>query len=420
MENFKRSLVTTLVGRLHERPDKLIAIFGPRQSGKTTITRQALQIVKRPSVHLQVDLVATNEIGTPSGHESTIHVPRQPDWQWLAQTWQRASDKAVNHPDGFILALDGIQKIPGWSTIVKGLWDADRAAGRQLHVIILGSTPMSIQSSLNESLTGRFELLRVPHWSFDEMAKAFGVDLDEYLYYGGYPGGAQYIHEEDQWRGYVWHTLINLSIEQDLLAMTRVEKPATLKRLFHLGSSCSGQVLPFNRMLDQLPDARNITTLLRYLDLLSRTGLLTGFAKYAPSKRWIRQSSLKLNVCNTALLTMNSGYTFSQARNDRTYWDRLVESAIGAHIFNSFRTNIKAYYWQDRVGGYGSDADFVLQQGPHAIGIKVKSGPQNRHVRRHDTFTQEFNPSRMLLVGDGGIPIGGFLSTPIERWFDTL
>ena len=173
-------------------------------------------------------------------------------------------------------------------------------------------------------------------------------------------------------------------------------------------------------MLDQLPDARNITTLTRYLDLLSMTGLLTGFPKYAPSKRWICQSSLKFNVCNTKLQTMNSGYTFSQTRNDRAYWDRLVQSAIGAHIFNSFRTNIKAYYWRDSGEGSGNDVDFVLQQGSHTIGIKVKSGPQNRLVRRHDTFTQEFNPSRTLLVGDGGIPIGGFLSTPIERWFDTL
>ena len=420
MADFQRRHVETLVGRLCERPDKLIAVFGPRQSGKTTIVRQALQIVEKHSVQIPLDIVDTEGFRTLNQHDSAISLPRHPDMEWLVKTWQGAREKAEDHPDGFILALDEIQTIPNWSRIVKGLWDADRAAGRQLHVIVLGSAPMLIQSGLSESLAGRFELLRVSHWSFDEMVEAFGFDLDEYIYFGGYPGGAPYIREEERWRNYIRDTLINATIEKDILAMTRVDKPALLKQLFELGSLYSGQILPFNRMLGQLQDAGNTTTLSRYLDLLSTSGLITGFQKYAPSKLRIRESSPKLNVCNTALAAVLSDYTFSEAKADRSLWGRLVESAIGAHIYNTAPSNVKAYYWRDRVGHSQLEVDFVLQRGPLTIGIEVKSGPRTGRLRGLDAFKQMFNPTLTLLVGESGISIKEFLATPVVRWFDNL
>lgn len=417
MADFERTEVQTLVSRLNEQPHHLIAVFGPRQSGKTTIVQQALRTTHRKGLRYQLDVVDPTEPDPQAAVSARL--ARKPDMEWLVNIWNDARMKADSHPNGFVLALDEIQEIPNWSSIVKGLWDTDRAENRQLHVIILGSAPMPMQSGLRESLFGRFELLPVAHWSFDEMADAFGFTLDEFLFFGGYPRTAEFIRDEERWHQYVSGSLIGPTIEKDILAMTRVDKPALLRQLFELGSHFSGQILPYNRMLGQLLDAGNTTTLARYLDLLSMSKLLTGFQKYAPSKRRIRESSPKLNVCNTALMTAISDYTFEQARADRTFWGHLVESAVGAHIVNTAPGNVKAYYWRDKVGQAELEVDFVLQQGPLTIGIEVKSGRLKGQLHGLEEFKRKFKPHRTILVGDDDIHLGEFLATPVRQWFNS-
>lgn len=422
MEAFRRSHVQTLLDRLAEPPRFLIAVFGPRQSGKTTLVRQALRRTGRPYRLVGLDVDPGDEDspdGTPGvGAETAARLPRKPDLQSLVRAWRDARREADRSPRGFVLALDEIQEIPQWSSAVKGLWDADRAEGRALHVIVLGSAPLRIQDALTESLAGRFERIRVPHWSFEEMADAFGFTLDEYVYFGGYPGSAPLIRDESRWRDYVLGALIEPSVEQDILAMTRVDKPALLKQMFELGAEYSGQVFSLQKMLGQLQDAGNATTLARYLALTEAAGLLAGLPKYyASSRQRVRASSPKLNVLNTALMTANSGYTFAQARADRAFWGRLVESAVGAHILNTASGNVRAHYWREG----DLEVDFVLQRGPQAVAIEVKSGPQSRRASRLrglEAFEQKFKPQRVLLAGEGGIPLAEFLSAPVDRWFD--
>ncbi len=413
METFQRSQVATLLNRLAEPPQQLIAVFGPRQTGKTTLVRQALRRIDRPHLHARLDEVDADPGDAPDS-EATFRAPRKPDTEWLVQTWRRARHEADGNPRGFVLALDEIQTLPNWSSTVKGLWDADRAESRQLHVILLGSAPLLIQSGLSESLAGRFEPIRVTHWSFDEMADAFGFDLAEYVFFGGYPRGARFIREEDRWRDYVLGALVTPNIEKDILAMTRVDKPALLKQLFELGTEYSGQILPYSKMLGQLQDAGNATTLARYLDLLSQAGLLAGLPKYAPSLHRVRASSPKLNVLNTALMTAGAGYTFEEAQADRSFWGRLVESAVGAHILNTASGSIRPHYWREGQ----LEVDFVLRRGPRTIAIEVKSGPRTRQLPGLKAFAEEFKRSRTMLVGEGGTSLTEFLTTPADHWFD--
>ena len=329
------------------------------------------------------------------------------------RTWEAARRAAERSPTGFVLAIDEVQKIPRWSETVKGLWDADRAGGRFLHVIILGSSPLLMQSGLTESLAGRFEPIRVTHWSFPEMADAFGFDLPAYLFFGGYPGAASLVRDPAQWRDYILRALVEPNIERDLLSMTRVDKPALLKRLFELGAAWSGQILSYTKMLGQLQDAGNTTTLARYLDLLAGAGLLAGLPKYA-SRPHRRGSSPKLIVLNTALMTAGSGYAFDEAGADRSFWGRIVESAVGAHLHNTATSDIRLYYWRD-----GSlEVDFVLQRGPRLVAIEVKSGPRRASPRGLATFTERFQPQRSLIVGEGGVPPHEFLAAPAARWLE--
>ena len=324
MAPFQRPQVATLYRRLAEPPRQLIALFGPRQTGKTTIVRQALRQIDLESRYWAVDEPESDRFRVPSATtEATFFAPQVPDKERLrerlVENWEEARLK-TEQLGGFVLVCDEIQEIPQWSEIVKGLWDADRARGCPLHVVILGSAPLLVQSGLSESLAGRFESIRVTHWSFDEMSAAFDFDLPRYLYFGGYPGTVPFVRDPDRWRDYILGALVEPNIERDLLAMTRVDKPALLKRLFELGAVYSGQILSYTKMLGQLQDAGNTTTLARYLDLLASAGLLAGVPKYTGRVHRVRASSPKLNVLNTALMTAGSGYSFAEAQADRSFW----------------------------------------------------------------------------------------------------
>ena len=286
MSSFQRAQLSTLLSRLREPPKWLIVVAGPRQTGKTTLVRQALEQIDLPNLPLSVDQPEPSALSLraalpPDDQEDAIPISDVKDTAWLIRKWEQARVEAKRSERGFVLVFDEIQKIPNWSETVKGLWDADRHEGLPLHVVVLGSAPLLMQRGLSESMLGRFETIRLPHWSFAEMSEAFGFDLDRYIYFGGYPGAASLIQEQRRWREYILGSIIEPNIERDILAMERVDKPALLKRLFEFGAEISGQILAYDKMLGQIQDAGNTTTLARYLDLLSKAGLLTGLGKYA-------------------------------------------------------------------------------------------------------------------------------------------
>ena len=416
MHSYHRAQVATLVRRLAEPPERLIAVFGPRQTGKTTIVRQALRQIDRQSHYLSVDEPDSITLRGQAelSHEEAMPVPGVRETDWLVRYWTRARREAERLDNGFVLVLDEIQKVPQWSETVKGLWDADRARNCPLHVVILGSAPLLMQSGLSESLAGRFEPVRVTHWSFPEMSSAFEFDLPAYLYFGGYPGSAPLVREPVRWRDYVRYALIEPNVERDILAMTRVDKPALLKGLLELGTGLSGQILSYDKMVGQLQDAGNTTTLARYLDLLSSAGLLTGLPKYGNQPNRRRRSSPKLNVLNPALMTAGSGYTFEEAKADRSFWGRIVESAVGAHLFNTATPDTRLHYWRER----SDEVDFVLRRGPRLVAIEVKSGSRSAARRGLREFERRFQPYRSIVVGERGMPLDEFLAAPADQWFD--
>ena len=417
MRPFERIQVRTLRDRLSEPPNRIIALFGPRQTGKTTIVRQSLSQIDRECRYLAVDQPDSTSRGDYYGRSEneTFTIPGTPrDVEWLIRQWENARVEARRSRRGCVLVLDEIQKIPRWSEIVKGLWDADRAEDLALHVVIMGSAPLLMQSGLNESLAGRFETIFVTHWSFDEMVRAFDLDLSTYLYFGGYPGSAPFVRDLDRWRSYILRSLVDPNIERDILAMQRVDKPVLLRQLFELGAAYSGQILSYNKMLGQLHDAGNTTTLARYLGLLSHAGLVTGLQNFARRLHRRRASSPKLIVLNTALMTAGSGYSFDEAKTDRTFQGRIVESAVGAHLFNTATVDIELYYW--RFDSH--EVDYVLQRGRHVIPIEVKSGSKRRPLQGMVSFIERFSPQRSLLVGDDGIPLNEFLTVPAHYWFE--
>jgi len=391
--DFQRPHGAELTKRLAEPRRFIQVIAGARQVGKTTLVHQVTKAAGVP-------------VRFASADEPTLRGP-----QWIAEQWDAARLLAADA--GAILVIDEVQKAEGWSESVKRLWDEDTHAGRPLKVVLLGSAPLLVQKGLSESLAGRFEILSLPHWSFAEMRDSFGLSLDQFLYYGGYPGPAPQVGEPDRWRRYIQDSLVETTIARDVLLLTRVDKPALLRRLFELGCRYSGQVLSYTKMLGQLHDAGNTTTLAHYLELLGGAGLLTGLPKYAGRAARQRGSSPKLQVLNTALMTAQSRITFDDARSDREFWGRLVESAVGAHLAGAAASGeCEVFYWRER----NREVDFVIQRGRTLTAIEVKSGRSQDAHPGMAVFAEAFKPARQLLVGADGIPLSEFLSEPALRW----
>ncbi len=424
MSLYERAQKSEILERLDQAPKYLIFVTGPRQTGKTTLVRQVLKHTKRPHCYLSVDepdpatlppSPSLDESITDIANEATAPLAENRDTRWLTHHWERARLDLAKEPErGFVLVIDEIQKIPNWSEAVKGLWDADRRYDRPLHVILLGSAPLLMQQGMQESLAGRFEIIRLTHWSFAEMSAAFDFDLPRYIYFGGYPGVASLTRNQFQWRNYVADSLVEPNIERDILAMRRVDKPALLKRLFRLGAECSGQILSYNKMLGQLQDAGNTTTLANYLNLLMKASLIAGLQNYANHAHRRRASSPKLNVLNTALMSVHSRYTFEEAKADRSFWGHLVESAVGAHLFNTGTPYHRLYYWRNN----DHEVDFILERRPKLVAFEVKSSVRRSRASGLEEFGRRFNVRNSILVGEGGIPLPEFLSVPAQKWFE--
>jgi hypothetical protein len=393
---YERTQAGTLAGRLSEPRRFIQVVAGPRQTGKTTLVEQVLARVDIPAVMVSAD------------------VPTLRDAAWLSAQWDRARLQARDSGrPGAVLAIDEAQKIPGWSETVKHLWDEDARAGLPLKVVLLGSAPLLVQQGLAESLAGRFEVVRVPHWSFSEMRTAFGFSPEQYLFFGGYPGAAPLIADPERWRRYLLDALIETTISRDVLLSTRIDKPALLRRLFELGCRYSGQILSYTKMLGQLQDAGNTTTLAHYLDLLGGVGMLTGLQKYSGESVRRRASSPKLQVLNTALMTAQSGLSPEEALGDGEFRGRLVESAVGAHLANAAACGAcEVFYWREG----NLEVDFVARRGRDLLAIEVKSGRAPAALPGLAGFSRCFAPQRTLLVGGDGIPVAEFLDEPVEHW----
>ena len=384
----ERTYIEQLNRRLAEPRNFIQVVMGPRQVGKTTLINQLLQKITIGYVFESADAVLNSNL------------------VWLHQVWETARlKKRISGASEFLLVIDEVQKIENWSLIVKQNWDRDTREGTNIKVVLLGSSRLLIQKGLTESLAGRFETIYMGHWSFTEMEAAFGWNIEQYIFFGGYPGSASLIGDEERWENYIKDSLIETSISKDILMLTRVDKPALLKRLFEIGSLYSGQILSFTKLMGELQDAGNTTTLSHYLDLLSGSGPLGGLGKYAGNVIRQRSSSPKFQVYNNALLSAQTNHKFSEMVINPKKWGRLVESSVGAHLINhSISERYQIYYWRE----INDEVDFVLEKNGKVIAIEVKSGRRadNRGMR---IFSQKFHPGQLLLVGNEGIGVEDFL-----------
>ena len=394
---YKRSIFQNIMKRMMESRAFIQVLAGPRQVGKTTLALQIKESLSFPA------------------HYASADEPTLRDILWIEQQWEiaRLLYQKKSNPNGVLLILDEVQKIPLWSDIVKKLWDEDSISDINIKVIILGSSTLLIQTGLSESLAGRFELIYISHWGLNECREAFGWTLNQFIYFGGYPGAAMLIDDQERWARYILDSIIETSISRDIMLMARIHKPALLRRVFELGCKYSNYVLSYQQMVGQLQDAGNVHTLAHYLGLLSTAGLVTGLQKFSTVPHRHKSSSPKLQVLNTALASAPSHHTFEEAQEDPEFWQRLIESAVGAHLINSsLGTQTEIFYWKEG----NKEVDFVIEKGNRFVAVVVNTGRKRNIYPGIDEFTNKFKPKKRLIVGDKGMPLEEFFLAPAYSW----
>lgn len=396
MHQFEREIVFKVLQGLQGKKKILHIITGPRQVGKTTAAHQIAAKWPGRSIHASADS------------------PLPPGPEWIHAQWDRAT--RLKNRDGnqdVLLILDEIQKVQGWSETIKLLWDQECRNSIGLQVLLLGSSSLLLQQGLSESLTGRFLLYRCTHWQYKEMAKAFGWNFDQWIYFGGYPGTAELIDQEETWRSYVTDSLIETVLAKDILQLQTVAKPALLRHLFLLSCGAPAQILSYNKMLGQLHDAGNTTTLAHYLKLLESAFLVSGLELFKRGKLKKRGSSPKLILWNNALISAVSGSSFERDMDDYSWRGRLIENAVGAHLLNHLSgLPYTLYYWRQRQ----LEVDFVVETPRDLWAIEVKSG-QMGNRKGLSKFCEMYPEAKPILLGHDGMSLEDFFNAiPLEDW----
>ena len=392
-----RPFYTIVRERLLEPKNKMQVIAGPRQVGKSTLVEQVCRSLEFPSFIFNADAIPAD------------------DNDWIRRVWESVRIQVRNQSlSEAILVIDEIQKLKQWSEVVKREWDADIRNKVPIKVLLLGSSRLLLRKGLTESLAGRYELIRMGHWSYPEMRDAFGFTLEQWIYFGGYPGAADYIADMRRWKKYIKDSLVAPAVEKDVIMTSNIYKPTLMKQLFELGCSYSSEQISLTKLLGQLQDAGNVTTLSSYLEVLGQCNLLTGLHKYAFDEARKRQSIPKILTYNNALMTAYRGKGLEQDMTDPMVWGRWTESAVGAYLLDfAEEQDAHVYYWRDR----NDEVDFIVECQGDVVAIEVKSGRRGMNSGLPE-FVRRYHPHRSFVAGTDGIPFATFFQMDLATLFE--
>lgn len=388
---YRRTIVNTLVERMNEPRRFLQILLGPRQTGKSTAIKQALRETSLPYHFAEVETQTEKA-------------------DWIRAQWQMARNLIRADQPTALLIIDEIQYIKGWADAVKALWDEDSWADIDLRVVLTGSSATLLKSGMGDSLAGRFELIRCPHWYFSEMREAFGYSFEDFLFFGGYPGAAPLRDDLKRWVSYLTDAIIEPTITKDILALEEVRNPALLRRLFYLGAPYSAQEISYRKLLGQLDDRGNAATIAHYLTLLSGAGMLTGLQKYDAKLMKARSSSPRLLVQDTALMTAAYGTGRGRLLSDPDMRGRLIESAVGAYLLaRGADEGFEVFWWREG----NKEVDYVIESGEAVVGIEVKSG-RVKSTGGLTAFVNANPHATTRIVGSASCPVERFLLGEVD------
>ena len=386
---FQRGIVNEIKMRINEPRRFMQIIIGPRQTGKSTAVAQALEGYHDPFLSVEATKNESNA-------------------DWVRAQWYQARVLASTGPA--LLVIDEVQYVDNWSSVVKTLWDEDSAAGIDLRVVLTGSSATLIQEGLDESLAGRFEIIESTHWTLPECVEAFDYSLDDFLFFGGFPGAAPLRHDRRRWLRYMSASVIEPSILNDAFQSGDARNPELMRRLFSIGAPYSGQEMSYRKILGQLDDKGNTATIAHYLRLLANAGVMSGLQKFDPKLLRQKASSPRLIVHDTGLMTASFGRNRDKLLSDPELRGRLIESAVGAYLINrSYSGELEVFWWREGE----LEVDFVIACEDAVTAIEVKSG-RVKPTRGMAEFIVRNPGAYSLVVGSPTCPLDAFLSGEID------
>lgn len=383
-----------LVGKIN----LIQAVVGPRQVGKTTLSLQIFDNWKGPKIY------------------ETADQPNTPTTNWINAKWQNIRELYKQKKRPSLLILDEVQKIPKWSEIVKKLFDEDRRSNYNIRVLLLGSSALLMQRGLSESLAGRFELHQHNQWSFSECKECFSVSLDEYLYFGGYPGTLLMRKDEIRWANYIRDSLIETVLSKDILLLIPVTKPILLRQSFGMAVNNAANIVSYQKMIGTLQDAGNTTTIASYLNLLSKAFLLSTLERWSGSRIRQRGSIPKILVFDNGLISAMSGSNFARTKKNKTLWGKLIENAVGANLYFTVRKyGGELFYLRER----DREVDYVVKKGNVLTGIEVKSGRLDKSPAALSFFQKKYKNSKTIIISNSAEPkIAGIKNISLSNFFE--
>lgn len=395
---YKRAQLSVLESRMAESRRTIHVVMGPRQVGKSTMIDQFVEHTSVPYSLFSADGV---------GKTNT---------DWISEKWYEVRTKMMLYGENeHILIIDEIQKIAGWSETVKKEWDQDTRDKRNLKVILLGSSRLLIQKGLEESLEGRYETLKMGYWEWEEMREAFGFTMEQFIYFGGFPGLAPYINDEDRWRRMMEDSIISPILNRDILDIEEIRNPSLLRQVFEIGSMYSSQEISLNKM-QGVVNSGTVPTISSYLRILDETMLVKPLYKYDNSTIKTRNSVPKMQAYNNAFRNSYCQHTFEEAVMNKVEWGRQVESAVGAYLAGrSVIDGFQLLFWRDEKK---NECDYVLKKGESLIAIEVKSGHAD-NIEGYLAFKNRFgrNIVNSFIVGPEGLPLEDFFKLNIPSFF---
>lgn len=395
---YQRRHLDILKSRMAEPRRRMQIVMGPRQVGKSTLVGQFTEGISVP-----FDFFAADGVN-------------RFDSSWIPNKWQQVRMRMDIHSEQeHILIIDEVQKIRGWSEQVKKEWDEDSRSHRNLKVILLGSSRLLLQKGLEESLEGRFETIKMGYWDWQEMHEAFGFSMDEYVYFGGFPGLAPDIQDEDRWRNLMEDSIISPILTRDILEIEEIRNPALLRQVFELACIESAKELSLTKMQGTM-NSGTVPTIKNYLDILNKSMIVQPLQNYSPSRVKEKQSVPKMQVFNNAFRNRFGSFSFDEARVDPAEWGRLVESAVGAHLANRAMTDdYELFYWRNERR---QECDYVLRKGQALVAIEVKSGSVDKTVG-FEKFKERFadKVTAAFIVGPHALPLDDFFIMDLKSLF---
>ena len=320
----------------------LQVLLGPRQVGKTTSVLDYFERCHSGKFHY-------------ASADSVLHASPA----WIQDHWDTARRSRK------ILIIDEIQKCENWSEVIKSLWDSAKKAKQLFQCLLLGSSSLSIQRGLTESLTGRFQLTHAHHWNAAESKDGYGMGFEDFLKYGGYPGSYQFVGSED-WRKYVAVSILSTVIEKDILQYHSVRSPALFKQAYEIIAAYPAMEISYTKLLGQLQSKGNVELVKHYLALYQGAFLIRVLDKFSASTIRVKASSPKIVPLAPCLYYLTHLDEYSSDERGRVF-----EALVGAQLV---RTGEELYYWRE-----GNDeVDYVVKRGRALWAVEVKSGRRKR------------------------------------------